>query len=291
MRASPEHPKSATMPHHPRASALRHASCHGHAQPLPAIAKRQRGVALFVVIVFVMLSMLLALWASRTSLFNEMVVGNDANYQRAFEAAQALLQDAELDIRGEMADGTLCKAPPCRAYSSKLQFPGDTNEINPLITLLEGQPTRCKDGLCARRVGRQDFWNYVTAATSIKPAARTALGEVPLFRTTEASGYTLDTVGARYGEYTGAANTTTAGPLNPILADTMAGRGGWYWIEILRYSEAVKNANLIVDATTSQLALNLDVYVVFRITALAVGLRPGTTVVLQETYARQRTKD
>ena len=55
---------------------------------------RQQGVALFVVIVFVMLSMLLALWASRTSLFNELVVGNDADYQRAFEAAQSLLQDA-----------------------------------------------------------------------------------------------------------------------------------------------------------------------------------------------------
>ena len=53
---------------------------------------RQRGISLFVVIVFVLLSMLLALWASRTSLFNEMVVGNDADYQRAFEAAQALLQ-------------------------------------------------------------------------------------------------------------------------------------------------------------------------------------------------------
>ena len=63
-------------------------------------------MALFVVIVFVMLSMLLALWASRTSLFNELVVGNDADYQRAFEAAQALLRDAELDIRRERPDGT-----------------------------------------------------------------------------------------------------------------------------------------------------------------------------------------
>ena len=50
--------------------------------PLPLhqrLRPRQQGVALFVVIVFVMLSMLLALWASRTSLFNEMVVGNDAD--------------------------------------------------------------------------------------------------------------------------------------------------------------------------------------------------------------------
>ena len=65
----------------------------------PAAPHRERGIALFVVIVFVMLSMLLALWASRTAIFNEMVVGNDADYQRAFEAAQSLIQDAELDIQ------------------------------------------------------------------------------------------------------------------------------------------------------------------------------------------------
>lgn len=271
------------MPYHPHPACPRLPANSSHRHPMPVAAPSQRGVALFVVIVFVMLSMLLALWASRTSLFNEMVVGNDANYQRAYEAAQALLQDAELDIRGEMADGTLCAASPCRAYTSKLQFPGDTNEINPLIAALEAEPTRCKDGLCARRVGRQDFWNYATAATPIKPAANTALGEVPLSE--------LMTVGARYGQFTGAANTTTAGPLNPILTETADGQGGWYWIEVLRYSDKAKSANLIVDSSTSELPLNLDVYVVFRITAVALGRKPGTTVVLQETYARQRTKD
>lgn len=275
MRASQDHRNLATMSHHPRPAALRNS--------LPAAIGRQRGVALFVVIIFVMLSMLLALWASRTSLFNEIVVGNDANYQRAFEAAQALIQDAELDIRGEMADGTSCSAPPCRAYTNKLQFPADTQEINPLITELEGEPTRCKDGLCARRVGRQDFWNYATAATAITPAANAALGEVPLS--------SLMAVGARYGQYTGAQLGSSDKPANPLLANKTDGQGGWYWIEIMRYSDKAKSANLIVDATTSQLPLNLDVYVVFRITAVAVGLRPGTTVVLQETYARQRTKD
>lgn len=282
MHAPPEHRRSATMQHHP-SPALLPANSASRRRTLPTIGVRQRGVALFVVIIFVMLSMLLALWASRTSLFNEMVVGNDADYHRAFEAAQALLQDAELDIRGEMADGSACSAPPCRAYTSKLQFPADTQEINPLITLLEGEPTRCRDGLCARRVGRQDFWNYATTSTTVKPAANTSQGEVPLSD--------LMAVGARYGQFTGAANTTASGPINPILANTTAGQGGWYWIEVMRYSDKAKSANLVVDSTTSQLPLNLDVYVVFRITALAIGLKPGTTVVLQETYARQRTKD
>ena len=52
--------------------------------PNPAPLSQQRGVALFIVLVFVMMGMLLALWASRTALFNEMVVGNDSYYQRAF---------------------------------------------------------------------------------------------------------------------------------------------------------------------------------------------------------------
>lgn len=270
------------MPHHPHPVALCPPRHRGSGKTLPAAASRQRGVALFVVIIFVMLSMLLAVWASRTSMFNEMVVGNDANYQRAFEAAQALIQDAELDIRGEMADGTACSGPPCRAFSGKLLFPADTQEINPLITALEAEATRCKDGLCARRVGRQDFWNYKDTATTVLPAADAGLGEVPLSD--------LMAVGARYGQYTGAANTTASGPLNPILTETAAGRGGWYWIEIMRYSDSAKSANLIVDASTSQLPLNLDVYVIFRITAVAVGPKPGTTVVLQETYARQQSK-
>ncbi|MCZ8094614.1 MAG: pilus assembly protein [Acidovorax sp.] len=246
---------------------------------------------MFVVIVFVLLSMLLALWASRTSLFNEMVVGNDANYQRAFEAAQALIQDAELDIRGEMADGTECTSAPCRAYTGKLQFPGDTQEINPLITLLEAEKTRCKDGLCARRMGRQDFWNYETTSTPIKPEANYKDTLIQLEGEQPLSELVKEGVGARYGQYTGAKLGSSDKPANPILADTAEGRGGWYWIEILRYSDKAKSANVIIDSSNSQLPLNLDVYVVFRITALAIGPKPGTSVVLQETYARQRTKD
>ena len=244
---------------------------------------RQRGVALFVVIVFVMLSMLLALWASRTALFNELVVGNDADYQRAFEAAQALLQDAELDIRGERADGSACVGQPCRSYTTAMHLPGDTKEINPMLTTLEGIASRCQDGLCTRRVGRQDFWNYATSATTVTPAAKPSEGEVPLTD--------LMAVGARYGQYTGATDTADSGPINPILTERGTGQGGWYWIEILRYTDKIKSANVIVDASTSQLPLNLEVYVVYRITALARGRKPGSEVVLQETYARQRLKD
>ena len=240
---------------------------------------RQRGVALFVVLVFVMLSMLLALWAPRTSLFNEMIVGNDADYQRAFEAAQALLQDAELDIRRESPDGlTACTAANCRdniAAAYKIPIKGEV--ITQLLDDLNQQPTKCKDGLCTKRAGRQDFWN-TTGATVL------AAGEVKL------SDMTQPNVGARYGEYSGATKGDSSNPANPILADTSAdNRGGWYWIEVMQYDESAKNSGLIVGGanTDNLLRLNLEPNVVYRITALAYGRKPGTMAVLQQTYVRQ----
>lgn len=256
---------------------------------------RQRGVALFVVIVFVMLSMLLALWASRTSLFNEMVVGNDADYQRAFEAAQALLQDAELDIRGEKADGSDCNAPattpPCRSgQSGVLQIPLEAKEVASLLADLEGiaAAPRCLNALCLKRIGRQDFWNNVNDTTD--PLVDATLDQMM-----------TTTVGARYGQYSGA--KTDAGS-NPILreqgtsADELK-RGGWYWIEVLPYDPNAGNSALIAGGST-HLALHMQPNVVYRITAVAHGRKlrseggavvPVTQVVLQQTYARQKMKD
>lgn len=226
--------------------------------------------------------MLLALWASRTSLFNEMIVGNDADYQRAFEAAQALLQDAELDIRRESPDGlTACTAANCRdniAAAYKIPVAGE--QATELLDQLNLQPTKCLSGLCTKRAGRQDFWN-TTSATVL------AAGEVKL------SDMTKPNVGARYGQYSGATVGDPSDPnktANPILADTSANdRGGWYWIEVMQYDESAKNSGLIVGGTNTDnlLRLNLDPNVVYRITALAYGRKPGTMAVLQQTYVRQ----
>ncbi len=255
----------------------------------------QRGVALFVVIVFVLLSMLLAVWASRTSLFNEMVVGNDADYQRAFEAAQTLLQDAEMDIRSaepgadnRTLDGVNC-APGgdiCRMGLTDYQIPGskENEKVGALIAELANHTSTdgCYKGLCIKRAGKQDFWNDKTALEKISAAG----------------------IGARYGDYTGA-KFGSSQTSNPILADRGAwNRGGWYWIEVLPYIKPGTGSNrLIVDATSSSiggasiLQPNLDPNVIYRITALAYGRRldsngqPLAVAVLQQTYAQQRRKD
>lgn len=270
---------------------------HNPFQP-PGLAPRrhrgrssERGVTLFVVIVFVMLSMLLALWASRTSLFNEMVVGNDADYQRAFEAAQALLQDAEMDIRSAEPDPATNKTLDnvdcstggdiCRLGLPGFQIPGSKeNERVPLLIAdLAAKTTTdgCHKGLCIKRAGVQDFWNDKTALKNISATD----------------------VGARYGQFTGAKISTATEPANPILADTSAwNRGGWYWIEVLPYIKPGTGTNrLIVDATASSsgapdvFQANLDPNVIYRITAVAHGRKDSTMVVLQQTYAQQRRKD
>jgi len=257
----------------------------------PRRARSEHGIALFVVIVFVMLSMLLALWASRTALFNELVVGNDADYQRAFEAAQALLQDAELDIRGEGANGTAC-APisglgdVCRTNTTD-KIPQEPADVSDLLATLTNEPTLCRNGLCAKRAGRQDFWNY-TSATSPAPTGLQP-GEVRIDQ------MTVTGIGARYGQFTGATNNTNS---NPILADQTAGnRGGWYWIEVLPYDESSKSSGVITGGNTSLLPLHLTPNIVYRITAIAYGRKtnlggdPVTMAVLQQTYAPTRRKD
>ena len=233
--------------------------------------------------------MLLALWASRTSLFNEMIVGNDADYQRALEAAQALLQDAELDIRRESPDGlTACTAANCRDNMSVFKIPVK-GEVTQLLDDLNQQATKCKDGLCTKRAGRQDFW-HATNATVL------AAGEVKL------SDMTKPNIGARYGQYSGATVGDPSDPTktaNPILADTSAdNRGGWYWIEVLPYVKQAAAGGLIVDTAADTdtggadiLRLSATPNVVYRITAVVHGRKPGTQVVLQETYVQQRRKD
>ena len=258
------------------------------ARRAPRHRANQRGVALFVVIVFVLLTMLAALWASRTALFGEMIVGNDADYQRAFEAAQALLQDAELDIREEHADGTPWRQSdaartlnaPCEANSdicrtkADLPRPPETAEdLGDLLAHLKTQSTGCQHGLCLKRTGNQDFWNDTATLTAMTAA----------------------NVGARYGQYTGAKKGDSSNPANPILQQTGAGKGGWYWIEVLPYDQSSKSSGVIVGGSGATnldlLRLNLKPHVVYRITALAYGRKSSTMAVLQQTYVRQVRKD
>lgn len=234
--------------------------------------QRQRGVALYVVIVFVMLSMLLALWAARSALFNEIVVGNDADYRRAFEAAQAMLQDAEFDIRGVKPDGSYCtavtgKPDACRpAASAQVYFDIETKDLEKVLAAVEtlSPSIKCYKGICQKRDGEQDFWNNSTTLAAM----------------------TATDVGARYGQFTGASAESTA---NPILAETAADKGAWYWVELLPYVDPNVSllAGLPPGSNVELFAPSRKKLFVYRITALARGNKPGSEVVLQSTLSLQ----
>lgn len=244
-------------------------------RPFFSTHRRQKGISLFVVIVFVMLSMLLAIWASRTSLFNEMIIGNDADYQRAFEAAQSLQQDAEFDIRGVRSDGSDCQTSStspdrvCRVGGSIMKFPLEAQEAVRLLSDLGTKTMFCQNGLCLKRTGDQDFWTDETTLAAMA----------------------VDGVGARYGQYTGAATGANSNPLLITTSTTSSKQGGWYWIEVMPYMDEAGNTNLIANATSNNLDLNLKPRVVYRITALAYGRKANTMVVLQQTYVRQKEKN
>lgn len=233
--------------------------------------KHQSGLALYVVIIFVMLSMLLALWAARSALFNEILVGNDADSQRAFEAAQAMLQDAELDIRGVKPDGSVCvpdasAGDVCRRTTT-VYFDIETKDLENLLATVEtNQPTtKCYKGICQKRTNVQDFWNDSTTLAAM----------------------IATDVGARYGQFTGADATGTA---NPLLANPpVAGRGAWYWVEMMPYIDP--NVSLLSmlppGSNVERFAPSRKKLFIYRITALARGNKPSSEVVLQSTLSLQ----
>lgn len=227
---------------------------------------RQRGAALYVVIVFVLLSMLLALWAARSSLFNEILVGNDADYRRAFEAAQAMLQDAEFDIRGVKPDGSICTPDTssgggdvCRRTTA-VYFDIETKDLDNILSTIQtnSATAKCYKGICHKRSGAQDFWNDSSMLSAM----------------------ITSNIGARYGQFTGADAKTTA---NPILSEASAGKGAWYWVEMMPYMDP--NVGLLAGlpggSNVERFAPARRKLFIYRITALARGNKPNSEVVLQ----------
>lgn len=214
-----------------------------------AATHRQQGISLLTVIVLVLLSGLLALWASRTTLFHELVVGNAADHQRAQEAAEALLQDAQHDLALHHGGG-----PHPRAARQHLLPPADSGpDFDAFVAQLQSPPAMngCQQGLCTSRSSAVDFWLHAPSLAQMTQAG----------------------IGARYGDYTQA-------PLAdhpPLLGERRAGQGAWYWIEVMRHQPA--------EGVDPALGPPLRAPLLYRITALARGLKAGSQVVLQTVVA------
>jgi type IV pilus assembly protein PilX len=221
---------------------------------------RQRGAALLVVMVMVLLATLLAAGAARTAWFNELITGTDVDHQRAFENAQALLRDAEFDIRGRHPNGAPCREGAgfegsCRARGMQALaagqpwFPQEGRaEFEPVHAWLASRSPSCAQGICVADQVMPEFW-------------RQTKGELDKMKA----------FAARYGEFTGAPPMQAS---NPLLTTK-----GWYWVEVLPF-----DTHAPAPAGAEVLAPDPENPFVFRITTLAEGRKPSTRAVLQALF-------
>ena len=214
-----------------------------------ALRLRQRGFSLFIVFIILLLSVLLVIGGARVSVLLEAMTGSRREYDRAFEAAEAGLLDAQRDIDRlfysstsktyEHCVGASVSTDVCRSTPGLRAYPDvDTNG------LAAYEQDTCKDGICifASSLGVSgipspavQFWTNVTYRAASMPAT--------------------------FGQFTGAPIPTEG---REALLNTK------YWIEVIARPTSSKTGAFI-----------------YRITALSTGTQAvdnGTQVVLQANY-------
>jgi type IV pilus assembly protein PilX len=253
--------------------------------------RRQRGISLITVLVILLLSLMAVMGAFRAANLNETILGSTADYNRAREAAEALIRDAELDINGRrppyttvQADGSYgfpCRpSPPSSAASlatevgyvgcrtqpvdfpppagSKPWFPTNSEDFDTVSTIVTSNSAteHCQDAICV-------------------PLSMAEHAHI------EDNLATMSPLGATYGQFTRNALTAPGVSSNPILTPAADGTArGWYWVELFRYSEMVNSG----AAASASVIPDPSKPFVFRITAVALGLKPGTRVVLTSVF-------
>jgi type IV pilus assembly protein PilX len=269
--------------------------------PITPVSRRthhaQRGVALITILVILLLSIIAVLAAGRSGLLNEALVGNETDYGRTLAAAEALLRDAEVDIRGRFPNGFLCRTSPVGTgdVDSDPNFTGCRNTsiaTNAFFPTLESELAEVRTiVLAASPAPAPPCFQGICVPDSLIQLNNPSGS--PTF-TIEDNLATMAPLGVRYGTFTradGGATLVGATNINPILRQpppgpppaVTAANQGWYWVEIFRYD--VGNAMAAgPDATLKPKATAPFIY---RITAVALGQKPGTRAVLKSFYVVQ----
>lgn len=229
---------------------------------------RQRGISLFIVMVMVLLTTLFVMWSARTALFNELVTGNDSDYQRALEAAQAMVRDAEFDIKGQKPDGSACKAGAaydgsCRptvlnVVNGQVFFPQNTDDFQDLEAGLASATPSCVKGICLSNNVLPEFWTTESGAKGLLAMKKLA---------------------ARYGEFTGATATTAVGD-QLLVSTAISDAKAWYWVEVLPYD----TSSAVAAGPAQTFRADSSTPYIYRITGIAQGLKQGSQAVVQTVF-------
>lgn len=100
---------------------------------------KQKGFALFAALIFMAGLTVLAVTVLRSSTLGERIAGNDIDRVRAYQAAEATLRDAQLDLQHVDLNGAVCvDVAPCRSMNS---YP---NKDEGVTNLSVG----CDSGMC-----------------------------------------------------------------------------------------------------------------------------------------------
>lgn len=247
------------------------------------LRSKQEGISLFLVLIILLLTLTAVLGSFRVSNLNEALLGNTSDYSRAQAAAEALIRDAEIDIKGRrppfttvQADGQLgwpCRPNPANSTTTNVEaagyesscrprnsattpwFPQNNEEFDAVtdIVVANDASKRCENGICM-------------------PSSTTSHADIV------ANTANWTAFGSTYGQYTRNSLTAPGVAGNPILTSTTP--NAWYWIEAFRYSYEV---TIDADITTN-LIPSSDRNFIYRITAIAQGLKPGTRVVIRSIY-------
>lgn len=227
----------------------------------------QRGASLIVVMVVLLLGTLVVVGSTRVGWFNELLVGSESDYQRAFSAAEALIRDAERDIKGVQADNfTPCKVGAhyigCRDFGAGHPFfPQEDTDLDLLNSRVTGAGSfkRCLQGICLPDTRMPDGLDELGEAAWNTPSALAAMAAVS----------------ATYGAYTGAAPAAAG---NPLLSASPT--RAWYWVEVFRYSDA----GGIMNAAGNVPIPDQKHPFIYRITAYVQGIKGGTRVWLRSVF-------
>ena len=244
----------------------------------------QSGISLLTVMVILLLSSIAVLGSFRVAHLAQIMQGNDSDYERTFAAAEAVLRDAEIDIRGRIPPysirnvdgqaGTPCLPAAldvvgCRQLDAQQPwFPqnsGDFDEVRDLIDSFAGanNGVRCRQGICIPQ--------NMTVQANI---AQQLVAMRPF--------------GACYGQFTrrGLPADNGLGDTNPsLVAEFDVNRNctqarAWYWVELFKFNTSVGLSGGAANLPRPELNRNF----IYRITAVAQGLRDGTQVVLQAIF-------
>jgi type IV pilus assembly protein PilX len=233
------------------------------------------------VLVILLLSLMAVMGAFRVANLNESMLGSTADYNRAYEAAEALMRDAEIDVNGRRPPYTKAQADgyygwPCRPLSAASAndvaagfngcrnqatantpwFPNNNDDFDTVsdIVTANSATQHCKEGICVPL--------SITEHANIEDN----LG-------------TMAALGATYGQFTRDALTAPGVSGNSILncpgGAASTSNCGWYWVELFRYSGGGSVPPLAANVVPST-----ERPYVFRITVVALGLKEGTRVVL-----------